>query len=271
MLENSPLGQTTSYKNQYDPKLLYPVARDRQRQNLAIGDALPFAGVDIWNGYEFSWLDNQGKPQVALLTMTNPCTSPNIIESKSLKLYLNSFNLSRFASSKEVLAHLLQDLSQAAGAPVNVTLQPLPTTEQAAFAQLPGDCLDDLPITVTEYQVTPRLLQTDTTVTTSETLHTHLFKSNCLMTGQPDWASVLIRYQGPQIIHAGLLQYLISYREHAEFHEHCVERIFMDILRQCQPSQLTVYARFTRRGGLDINPFRSNFEASYGNLRLIRQ
>jgi 7-cyano-7-deazaguanine reductase len=271
MLENSPLGQTTSYKNQYDPRLLFPVARSKQRQNLSMGDTLPFDGVDIWNGYEFSWLDNHGKPQVALFTMTNPCTSPNIIESKSLKLYLNSFNLSRFATSQEVLANLTRDLSQAVGAPVGIALQPLPIIEQSAFAQLPGDCLDDLPITVTEYRVNPRLLQMNTAVTVSETLHTHLFKSNCLMTGQPDWGSVLVRYHGSQIVSASLLKYLISYREHAEFHEHCVERVFMDILHQCQPSQLTVYARFTRRGGLDINPFRSNFEAPYGNLRLIRQ
>ncbi|NKB46612.1 MAG: NADPH-dependent 7-cyano-7-deazaguanine reductase QueF [Legionellales bacterium] len=270
MLENSPLGQTTHYIDRYDPSSLFPIARHTQRQVLSLTSPLPFDGHDLWNGYEFSWLNPVGKPQIALVEIINPCTSPNLIESKSLKLYLNSFNLTRFKNTTQVLTHLTDDLTQTAGAAVQVRLHAIDSPNYFILSNLPGDCLDGLPIAVTDYQPKPQFLQTAPTLVT-ESLHSHLFRSNCPITHQPDWGSICIRYTGPQIHREGLLQYIISYRQHPEFHEHCVERLFMDILQHCQPTQLTVYARFTRRGGLDINPFRSNFEAPYGNLRLIRQ
>ncbi|GAA0691946.1 NADPH-dependent 7-cyano-7-deazaguanine reductase QueF [Marinobacterium maritimum] len=265
----SPLGQETVYANQYDPSLLYPIARDLNWEAKGVKRAsLPFRGLDIWNAYEVSWLDQGGKPVVRIAEFRIPANSANIIESKSFKLYLNSFNLSRFANEAEVKSRMQQDLSAAAGAPVEVILTSL--NAPAEVSQLKGRCLDELPLQVEHYTPAPELLSASGPVL-EETLVSHLLKSNCPVTGQPDWASVQIRYKGAQIDHKGLLAYLISYREHGDFHEQCVENIFMDIWQRCRPQKLSVYARYVRRGGLDINPYRSSINDVPQNLRLSRQ
>jgi 7-cyano-7-deazaguanine reductase len=268
-----PLGKTTIYKSEYDPTLLCPVPRKLKRDEIGIGSDLPFDGYDIWNAYELSWLTPRGKPVVSMGEFLIPCRSENLIESKSFKLYLNSLNQTRFETFEQVGKVLADDLGKVAGAPVEVSL-----TDSGGFAcqqitTLPGACIDDLDIEISDYALNPSLLEgaADPDNIVEEDLHSHLLKSNCLVTSQPDWASILIRYRGPKIAHEALLRYLISFRQHNEFHEQCVERIFADLRRTCRPEQLTVYARYTRRGGLDINPFRSNFEAGIENLRLARQ
>lgn len=268
-----PLGKATSYSSQYDPGLLCPIPRRLKRDELGLPLELPFRGVDIWNAYELSWLTAQGMPVVAMGEFRIPCESTNLIESKSLKLYLNSFNQTRCADFTSVRDLLCQDLSAAAGAPVAVRLDKAGDFRKQAFALLPGDCLDDLALDIDSYSLDQSLLAgaADPRRQVAETLHSHLLKSNCLVTNQPDWGSVLIRYRGAKIDREALLRYLISFRQHNEFHEQCVERIFSDLMRFCQPQQLTVYARYTRRGGLDINPYRSNFEDEVENLRLARQ
>ena len=266
---HSPLGKETVYANQYDPSLLYPIERDINWQARGVDrSTLPFFGEDIWNSYEISWLNAKGKPIVALAQFHIPATSTHIVESKSFKLYLNSYNLSRFDSADEVAAQMAKDLSDAAGGQVRVTL----TSPQDAvqIESFDGRCIDDLDITVAHYEPAPELLSSQGENVT-ETLISHLLKSNCPVTGQPDWASVQISYSGPKIDEEGLLGYLISYREHGDFHEQCVETIFMDILERCQPEELTVYARYVRRGGLDINPYRSTLDTLPTNPRLSRQ
>jgi len=257
---DSPLGKPSSYQSQYNPALLFPIERKPKRDELGIVGTPPFYGVDFWNAYEVSWLNLRGKPQIAIASFTVPADSPNIIESKSFKLYLNSFNQTRLASPDALQDTMRTDLSAAVGAPVHVGLT-LPAMFQGIkVGELEGTILDRLDIEVNQYTPDPSLLTADeSNAPVEETLVSHLLKSNCLVTGQPDWGSVQIQYAGPQIDQQGLLRYLIGYREHNEFHEQCVERIFMDILRQCKPQKLTVYARYTRRGGLDINPWRSNF------------
>ena len=236
-------------------------------------DELPFRGVDIWNAYELSWLTPQGKPVVAMGEFRVPCESANLIESKSIKLYLNSFNQTRFDDFESVRALMSKDLGGAAGMPVDVRLMAAAEFATESFATLPGECIDDLDIEVDNYALDAELLNgaADADAQVSEMLHSHLLKSNCLVTSQPDWGSVLIHYQGAKINQEALLRYLISFRQHDEFHEQCVERIYNDLMRFCQPEKLTVYARYTRRGGLDINPYRSNFEFDVENLRLARQ
>lgn len=268
-----PLGKATVYVSEYDPGLLCPVPRRLKRDELGLGAPLPFAGVDIWNGYELSWLTPKGKPVVALGEFRVPCTSTNLIESKSFKLYLNSFNQSRYVSLAEVEEVMRADLSAAAGGEVAVALRDSSQFGAERFATLPGRCIDDLDLAIDSYQLEPDLLAgaADPNQVVTEELHSHLLKSNCLVTSQPDWGSVLIRYRGGRIDPEALLRYLISFRQHNEFHEQCVERIFVDLQRFCRPERLTVYARYTRRGGLDINPFRSNFETAAPNLRLARQ
>ncbi len=269
----SPLGKTSAYQTSYAPELLFPIARQQKRDELQLTGTLPFFGVDIWNAYELSWLNLRGKPQVAIATITAPADSPNIIESKSFKLYLNSFNQTRLADRNALLALLQQDLSNGFGAPVHITLLEPDGFETVRMGELDGLLLDRLDIEVEQYSPSPALLRAASDgVPVDETLVSHLLKSNCLVTGQPDWASVQIKYVGPQIDQEGLLKYLIGFREHNEFHEQCVERIFVDILRQCAPQKLAVYARYTRRGGLDINPWRSNFSSPPPrNLRTARQ
>lgn len=268
-----PLGKATVYKTEYDPGLLCPFPRQLKRDVIGVTDRLPFGGYDIWNAFELSWLNGKGKPIVAMGEFSIPCTSPNLIESKSFKLYLNSYNQTRFDAVSAVEQRMANDLSQAAGGPVGVRLLDSSQFSAQKIESLPGRCLDDLDIEVDSYALDPSLLESsaDPHHQVAEELHSHLLKSNCLVTSQPDWGSVLIRYRGGRIDREALLRYIISFRQHNEFHEQCVERIFVDLMRYCRPEQLTVYARYTRRGGLDINPFRSNFETAVGNLRLARQ
>ncbi|MBS1157672.1 MAG: 7-cyano-7-deazaguanine reductase [Proteobacteria bacterium] len=269
----SPLGKATAYRSDYAPELLFPIPRQIKRREIGISDAaLPFVGEDLWNAYELSWLNAKGKPVVALGRFRVPADSPNLIESKSLKLYLNSFNQSRFATPDEVTATLVGDLSAAAGGPVGVALATLGQRPQAAIDYPAGELLDELDIACDTYQPAPQLLRTIGGPQVEETLYSHLLKSNCLVTGQPDWGMVVIRYRGHAIDRAGLLRYIVSFRGHNEFHEQCVERIYCDITRHCAPAALAVYARYTRRGGLDINPFRSSGEfPAPDNRREIRQ
>ncbi|MDN4500914.1 NADPH-dependent 7-cyano-7-deazaguanine reductase QueF [Alteromonadaceae bacterium BrNp21-10] len=271
-LDQLSLGKTVEYIDQYAPHLLQAVPRKLNRESLNIVTQQPFTGVDLWTGYELSWLNLKGKPCVAILTASVPYSSPNIVESKSFKLYLNSFNQSQFEHFDEVKNVITKDLSACAGVPVDVQVYSSTEFQQFQLQELPGVNLDDLDISVDCYNPDRSILTLQNNATTvTETLNSHLLKSNCLITHQPDWASIAIRYQGPQIDHASLLRYLISFRQHNEFHEQCVERIFCDIKQLCQPNELSVYARYTRRGGLDINPFRSNFESCWGNIRLARQ
>jgi 7-cyano-7-deazaguanine reductase len=271
--EFSPLGKSSAYETQYAPALLFPIARQQKRDELALTGTLPFFGVDIWNAYELSWLNLRGKPQVAIATITAPADSPNIIESKSFKLYLNSFNQTRLASADALLALLQKDLSAGFGAPVHIKLTAPDGFVDVRMGELDGVLLDRLDVEIDAYTPSPALLTAARDeAPVEEKLMSHLLKSNCLVTGQPDWASVQIHYVGDQINQEGLLKYLIGFREHDEFHEQCVERIFMDIWRQCAPQKLAVYARYTRRGGLDINPWRSNFSGKPPpNLRTARQ
>lgn len=268
-----PLGKATTYKSEYDPGLLCPIPRKLKRDEIGLPTELPFHGVDIWNAYELSWLTPKGKPVVAIGNFRIPCESPFLIESKSFKLYLNSFNQTRFDDFESVRALISQDLSGAAGTPVDVRLISSAEFSEERFGLLPGECLDDLDLAIEGYLLEPNLLEgiVDPQQPVSETLHSHLLKSNCLVTNQPDWGSLLIRYKGSKINREALLRYIISFRQHNEFHEQCVERIYCDIMRYCRPDKLTVYARYTRRGGLDINPYRSNFEFDVENLRLARQ
>ncbi|HZW14608.1 MAG TPA: NADPH-dependent 7-cyano-7-deazaguanine reductase QueF [Noviherbaspirillum sp.] len=272
--EASPLGKATSYQSEYAPGLLFPIPRQQKREEIGITGTLPFFGVDIWNAYELSWLNLRGKPQVAIATFTVPADSPNIIESKSFKLYLNSFNQTRLDSPEALVERLRTDLTAGFDAPVQVKLTLPDAFSTLQMGELEGLLLDRLDIEVSNYTPDPSLLIANHhEAMVEETLTSHLLKSNCLVTGQPDWGSVQIRYVGAQINQEGLLQYLIGFRNHNEFHEQCVERIFMDILRQCRPQKLSVYARYTRRGGLDINPWRSNFTTGQrpSNLRNARQ
>ena len=271
--QHSPLGKTTAYRSDYAPELLYPIPRQIKRDEIGIdGTHLPFLGEDIWNGYEVSWLNPKGKPVVALATFRVPASSPNLIESKSFKLYLNSLNQTAYPDSETVRATLVRDLSAAAGAPVQIELLPLEQQPQVGVAYPDGTLIDTLDIACDTYQPAPHLLATVDGPEVEETLYSHLLKSNCLVTGQPDWAMVVIRYRGRPLDHAGLLRYIVSFREHNEFHEQCVERIFTDLMRQCAPRTLSVYARYTRRGGLDINPFRStDTSTAPDNLREVRQ
>ena len=267
---NLTLGQKVDYIEQYTPELLQGVPRTLSREQIGVSQPLPFGGVDIWNGYELSWLNPKGKPQVAILQCRVPIDSQNLIESKSFKLYLNSFNQSVFGSADEVARHLTKDLSACAQAPVKVQLFSAGQFGALHLGELDGTVIDDLDIEINAYEPSPELLTTgDQQV--SETLVSHLLKSNCLITSQPDWASVQIHYEGAAIDHAGLLAYLISFRRHNEFHEQCIERIFCDLMNRCKPHKLAVYARYTRRGGLDINPLRANFDFNVSNNRLARQ
>ncbi|MDR2711280.1 MAG: NADPH-dependent 7-cyano-7-deazaguanine reductase QueF [Burkholderiales bacterium] len=270
------LGKTSVYAEHYDASLLFPMARSLGRTEIGIDSdlPLPFYGADFWNAYELSWLEPSGKPCVALAHITVPATSPNLIESKSLKLYLNSFNQTVFSSADEVHDCLARDLAAAADAKVAVELI-LPEQFLAqGVASFEGFLLDTLPVSMDTYLPHPEFLsaQTDAAVVT-ETLTSYLLKSNCPVTGQPDWGSLQIAYTGYPINHEGLLKYIVSLRRHNGFHEQCVERIFMDVKRRCSPLRLSVYARYTRRGGIDINPFRASHADNPlpVNARLARQ
>jgi 7-cyano-7-deazaguanine reductase len=264
------LGKATEYREIYAPDLLQAVPRSMNRVELNLTTELPFFGTDRWNGYELSWLNSKGKPHVAIMRCEVPVSSLNLIESKSFKLYLNSFNQSHFDNIESVVDTLTADLSQCAGEKVKVMLFKPAEFSQMQISSFDAVSIDDLDIEIKDYQLAPSILHADGEQV-EESLTSDLLKSNCLITNQPDWGSVFIRYQGQQINHEGLLRYLISFRQHNEFHEQCVERIFCDIMAHCKPNKLSVYARYTRRGGLDINPFRSNFEQIYPEVRLARQ
>ncbi len=256
-LRAAPLGHATDYPDTYDPALLFPVPRAPQRGELGLREPLPFTGADVWTAFELTWLDPRGKPAIAIGAFEVPLASPGIVESKSVKLYLGSFAQSRFADAKAVHAAIVRDLSAAVGAPVRLELVAPADFAALRIAELPGTSLDDLRIDVDRYEVDAGLLAAAGPVV-AETLRTDLFRSVCPITAQPDYASVAIAYRGPCIDRAALLRYLVSYRLHAGFHEHCVERIFVDVAAACRCESLTVHARFTRRGGIDINPFRTN-------------
>ena len=288
--EQSQLGKASAYVNQYDASLLFPIARQIKRDEIGIRSLLPFMGADLWTAYELSWLTPRGKPQVALAHITVPCETPNIVESKSFKLYLNSFNNTRFDNFAEVREHIALDIGAAAwGKSESKVGVMLIDIAQAAIeniagssqvrlpalhiAELEGTNLDRLDIECTQYTPAPELLSAAfDEKPVDEVLCSQLLKSNCLVTGQPDWGSVQIKYSGPQIDQAGLLRYIVSFRNHNEFHEQCVERIYTDIMTHCKPAKLSVYARYTRRGGLDINPWRTSHPQTLpANVRTARQ
>jgi len=259
-LARSALGKTSVQPAAYDPALLFAVPRASAREALGIDASapLPFVGQDVWTAYELSWLDARGKPMAAMGELRVPAASPHLVESKSLKLYLNGFNAERLESADALRARVVEDLSRATGAQVSLELigrnSPFgPSVTRA------GESLDALDLSIEHYgPPLPELLTSDPERRVEETLATDAFKSNCPVTGQPDFASVWIRYRGARIDRAALLRYLVSYREHAALHEQCVERIFCDLQSRCSPDALAVAARFTRRGGLDINPQRAS-------------
>ncbi|MBW8186256.1 MULTISPECIES: NADPH-dependent 7-cyano-7-deazaguanine reductase QueF [Shewanella] len=272
-LSELTLGKATGYQSEYDASLLQGVPRKLNRDAIGLSNTLPFHGSDIWTGYELSWLNAKGKPMVAIAEFLLSFDSENLIESKSFKLYLNSFNQTKFENLEQVQTTLATDLSQCAKGEVLVkVIEPKQFIHQRVV-ELPGTCIDDLDIEVEDYSFNPEYLidSTDEKAMVAETLNSNLLKSNCLITSQPDWGSVMIRYQGPKIDREKLLRYLISFRQHNEFHEQCIERIFVDLKRFCHCAKLTVYARYTRRGGLDINPYRSDFEHPPESHRLARQ
>ena len=272
-LKSLKLGQKTEYASQYDRTLLQPVPRALNRDGLGITQNQPFTiGADIWTAYEISWLNEKGLPQVAIADVYLDYQSQNLIESKSFKLYLNSFNQSKFANSNAVQQTMQRDLSECAQGDVKVRLNPVAVYDSQKINHLQGDCIDEQNIEITSYEFNADWLKdcvSDEIV--EEKLVSHLLKSNCLITNQPDWGTLHIHYVGKKIDHEKLLRYVVSFRQHNEFHEQCVERIFCDLMHYAKPEKLTVYARYTRRGGLDINPFRSNFENLPENLRLARQ
>ena len=272
-LKSLKLGQKTEYASQYDRTLLQPVPRTLNRDGLGITQNQPFTiGADIWTAYEISWLNEKGLPQVAIADIYLDYQSQNLIESKSFKLYLNSFNQSKFADFNAVQQTMQRDLSECAQGDVKVRLNPVAVYDSQKIDHLQGDCIDEQDIEITSYEFNANWLKNCVSnEIVEEKLVSHLLKSNCLITNQPDWGTLHIHYIGKKIDHEKLLRYVVSFRQHNEFHEQCVERIFCDLMHYAKPEKLTVYARYTRRGGLDINPFRSNFENLPENLRLARQ
>lgn len=274
--KNSELGHQTVYDTSYNPERLFPIPRKEKRLEIGIeSSSLPFYGFDSWTHYEVSWLNDSGKPMVAIVELDYDCTTPYIIESKSLKLYFNSLNNAKFKTVDDVTKTIKQDLEKRLNGPVNISLQllhelPETITYSTRFS---GVCLDMLDIECTDYLVNPNVLGLQSDEVVTETLYSDCLKSNCLVTNQPDWGSVQISYTGKKLDYESLLKYIVSFRNHNEFHEQCIERIFVDIMNQCQPSELSVYGRYTRRGGIDINPFRTTHkgERPKDNIRLIRQ
>ena len=265
-----PLGQNSEYPNQYDPGVLFAIPRSEARSQLA-DSTLPFHGSDVWNAWELTWLGPSGVPVVATAEIRVPAETANLVESKSLKLYLNSYAMTRFDAASDVAVAMTKDLRNCAGGQVSVSIFLLADTLSNNIAELPGTCIDSLPSSCDSYVVDSSLLLADDENVVQEQLHTHLLRSLCPVTTQPDIGSLGIHYQGPRIDAKSLLRYVVSFREHNDFHEACVERMFVDILDKCGAEKLSIYARFQRRGGLDINPFRSNFEADPPDIRLWRQ
>lgn len=271
--EHSPLGKSSEYISTYTPSLLFPIPRAAKWAELGLSaETLPYKGVDFWTCFELSWLLPSGKPVVAIGEFCFAADSPNIVESKSFKLYLNSLNQTVFADQPSLVATLQADLSEASGKPVSVRVRSLDEVQADGVGVLPGVCIDDLEITVSDYeQPRPELLACDESRIVEESVYSHLLKSNCPVTSQPDWGTVVVEYRGAALDHASLLAYLVSFRQHSDFHEQCVERIFLDLQRLLKPETLTVYARYVRRGGLDINPYRSTETVEFQNVRLVRQ
>lgn len=271
--ELSPLGKSSAYVATYSPEQLFPIPRAPKWAELGLtAETLPYQGVDIWNCYELSWLLPSGKPVVAIGEFRIPADSPNIIESKSFKLYLNSLNQSVFDSHEALQSVMVKDLSAAAGKGVEVRLRTLDEVAADGVAPPPGRCIDDLEVTIKDYDAPQTdLLRCDAGRQVEDCVHSHLLRSNCPVTGQPDWGSLVVDYRGAALDSASLLAYLVSFRQHADFHEQCVERIFLDLQRLLKPERLTVYARYLRRGGLDINPYRSTEPLVADNRRLVRQ
>ena len=267
-----PADNQTEYPTTYTPSLLEPIARQVQRQALGVAHgSLPFEGKDLWRAYEFTWLNDKGKPEVAVADFLIAGESTNLIESKSLKLYLGSFANTVFSRRDEVIQRLESDLTKTVQAPVGVRLVNSTEIQGEGVGQFDGILLDELDIDIVDYQCNPDLLDLESSMIIQENLHTHLFRSLCPLTGQPDFASIQVNYKGRGISHAGLLRYLISYREHSEFAEQVAERIFVDIMKQCGPERLGVAARYTRRGGIEINAYRSFGESPPIQNRLWRQ
>ena len=271
--DQSPLGKASAYADHYDASLLFAMPRAPKREELGIKTTPPFFGADLWTAFELSWLNLRGKPQVALAHITVPCESPSIVESKSFKLYLNSFNNTRFADARDVRERIRADVGAAVGTGIGIKTLGPELFDREPVHEMDGLNLDRLDIECMHFTPAPELLFAEfDEPPVTETLTSNLLKSNCLVTGQPDWGSVQISYSGAQINQEGLLQYLVSFRNHHEFHEQCVERIFMDVWSRCKPIKLSVYARYTRRGGLDINPFRTSYpQALPPNVRTARQ
>jgi len=269
--DKSPLGQTVSYDTDYAPALLFAIPRREGRARLGLSDTLPFSGWDIWDAYELSWLNARGKPIVAWGEFRVPASSPNIVESKSFKLYLNSLNQHRFDDLDAVTQTLRRDLSACAGAEIDVVLHLPERWSQFPLSEPAGVCLDALDVAIETYTPQPELLRVQSTQIVSRQLYSRLLRSRCPVTGQPDWGAISVAYTGPEIDPAGLLAYIVSFRQHQDFHEQCVERVFCDIQQRCVPQSLTVFARYLRRGGLDINPYRSTDQARPINSRLFQQ
>ncbi len=268
MTDETPLGKSTRYADQYDPDLLFAIARAESRAALDLGNDLPFNGCDIWTAWELTWLNPAGVPQVASAELQVPAYSPYLIESKSLKLYLGSFSMTQVENRDKLQQMIETDLNACTGSDVELHIHD--TGNETDIEEFAGDCIDMTDTQCDVFDVNAGSLESSAEIVT-ESLYSHLLRSLCPVTDQPDLGSVMISYRGPQIDRAGLLRYIVSFRQHNDFHEACVERMFMDILRHCKPEQLTVYARYQRRGGIDINPFRSNFAAPPGRIRLRRQ
>jgi len=267
----SPLGKTLAYPVAYAPDLLFPIERSVTRHTLGIGDTLPFRGVDIWNAWDLTWLGSDGRPEVATAEIVVPADSTHIVESKSLKLYLGSLAMTHYDTAEHVAAVIADDLETVLGAEADVVLRGPGQTDGRRTRRMPGECLDRIDADCEVYEVDSGLLEISAGEIVREDLYSNLLRSLCPVTGQPDLASVLVSYAGPRIERESLLRYLVSYRLHADYHENCVERMFTDITERCRPEGLSIYARYQRRGGIDINPFRSDFEAPPKNLRLWRQ
>lgn len=267
-----PLGKQTAYVDRYSPSLLFPIDRDQARTEIDIGAdmALPFFGVDTWTAYELTWLNRRGKPQAGVVQLEVACDSKCIVESKSLKLYLNSFAQSSFDDRMSVLNTLRSDLAIAFDGELKIELLDV-CAAQLWLSQAPGLCLDDLDIDIEHYECDSKLLRCAGGAMKNETLHSNLFRSLCPVTGQPDFATVIVQYAGDAISHEHLLAYLVSFRNHQAFHESTVEQMFIDISARCTPSQLCVTGRFLRRGGIEINPVRSTHVIESSASRLPRQ
>ena len=266
-----PLGKATRYPDEYAPETLFRIDRAENRERIGLAGTLPFSGVDIWNAWDLTWLGEDGRPHTGTAEIRIPADSPGIVESKSMKLYLGSFAMTRYASPDALCALIESDLGSCVGATVAVRIDTLSDTRAHGLERLPGESLDRAGVECRDWEIDPGLLRTAADDVVSEALCTDALRSLCPVTGQPDLGSLLVSYEGPRIDRAALLRYIVSYRCHQDFHENCVERMFVDLLERCRPQKLTVYARYQRRGGLDINPFRSNFEATASNLRLARQ